>query len=466
MQAQPGRALKAAEIVTLLTEARDRTALLTGLLTDGDLPLQHDPLMSPIVWDLGHIAHLEEVWLLENVESGSSGSEGLRGLYNPFENPRSVRDELPLPGLGECRSYMAAIRRAVLDRLATLNLAARAPLLEDGFVFRMVLQHEYQHNETMLQTLQLKQGAPYPAPRSIAPPAAPSSDAPEPGTMVRLAGGEVVHGTDDRSEAYDNERPQHRMTLEPFWMDAHPVTNGEYLGFVEDGGYREAAHWSEGGRAWLQESGITAPKHWQEAGQGWRVRSMDQEGPLDPRRPVCHVCYWEAEAYARWAGKRLPTEFEWEAAASWDSDTGTKSPFPWGDEAPSALRCNLDATLFEAAYNDAAGITADFNLNVLRVLNRDLGADFDLDEYRHRAFYDAAEGRIEMHLVAGSDQCVHFPGADAIHIRADESIRTEISCKYDRPTVDRLFEEAGMTVDSWAEDAHGLFALVLGMVPG
>ncbi len=341
--------MNAAEIATLLTEARDRTALLTGPLTDGDLRLQHDPLMSPIVWDLGHIAHFEEVWLLDNVESGSSGSEGLRGLYNPFENPRSVRDELPLPSLGECRTYMAAIRRTVLDRLATMDLAAPGPLLQDGFVFHMVLQHEYQHNETMLQTLQLKKGAPYPAPRSIASPIGASPDAPEPGTMVRLAGSEVTHGTDDRSEAYDNERPRHQMTLKPFWMDAHPVTNGEYLSFVEDGGYREPGHWSQGGRAWLEESGISAPKHWQETGQGWRVRSMDHEGPLDPQRPVCHVCYWEAEAYARWAGKRLPTEFEWEAAASWDPAAAAKSAFPWGDEPPSPLRCNLDAALFETA---------------------------------------------------------------------------------------------------------------------
>ena len=318
MPLHQGQALTAAEIAALLTEARDRTALLTGLLSDEDLRLQHDPLMSPIVWDLGHIAHFEEVWLLENVESGSSGSEGLRGLYNPFENPRSVRDELPLPSLRECRTYMAAIRRAVLDRLGTLDLDAAAPLLRDAFVFHMVLQHEYQHNETILQTLQLKQGEPYAAPRSVAPPAGPSPDAPEPGTMVHL------HGTDDRSAAYDNERPAHRMTLAPFWMDAHPVTNGEYLAFIEDGGYREQAHWSEQGREWLHDSGITAPKHWEQTANGWDVRSMDRESALDPRLPVCHVGYWEAEAYAQWAGKRLPTEFEWEAAASWDASTGAK----------------------------------------------------------------------------------------------------------------------------------------------
>jgi iron(II)-dependent oxidoreductase len=347
MDLKPGRPLSAGEIADLLTEARNRTALLTGALTERDLRLQHDPLMSPIVWDLGHIAHFEEVWLVENVESGTSGSEGLRGLYNPFENPRSTRDALPLPSLTACREYMAAIRRAVLDGLPGLDLHPTAPLLRDGFVFRMVLQHEYQHNETILQTLQLKQGQPFPAPRSAEPPGGASADAPEPGTMVRVPGGAVVHGTDDRSTAYDNERPAHGVELRPFWLGAHPVTNGEYLAFMEDGGYRKTAHWSEAGRAWLRESGVTAPRHWREDGHGWKERVMDRVRPLDPRRPVCHVCYWEAEAYTRWAGRRLPTEVEWEAAASWDARYGTKSTYPWGEEPPSLLRCNLDHALFD-----------------------------------------------------------------------------------------------------------------------
>jgi len=118
----------------------------------------------------------------------------------------------------------------------------------------------------------------------------------------------------------------------------------------------------------------------------------------------------------------------------------------------------------EQAYNDAAGITAAFNLNVLTVLNRELGADFDVGAFAHRAFYDPDEGRIEMHLVAGSDQLVRFPGAQEIRMLVGETIRTEISCKYDRAGVDRLFREAGMVVDAWAEDADGFFALVLGKV--
>jgi len=165
--------------------------------------------------------------------------------------------------------------------------------------------------------------------------------------MVRFPGGVVELGTDDRTTAYDNERPRHTVTLAPFWIDAHPVTNGEYLAFVEDGGYESRGAWSERGWAWKGEAGLAAPKHWTRTGDGWTERFMDSTVALEAARPVCHVCYWEAEAYARWAGKRLPTEAEWEAAASWDPIGGVKRSYPWGEEEPTAGRANLDQLLFE-----------------------------------------------------------------------------------------------------------------------
>ena len=121
------------------------------------------------------------------------------------------------------------------------------------------------------------------------------------------------------------------MRLEPFWIDAHPVTNGEYLAFMEDGGYRRPELWADEGFTFVQEEGIEAPKEWAQGADGWTERFFDRVRPLDPDRPVCHVCYWEADAFARWAGKRLPTEFEWEAAATWDPVASTGSPgAPWG----------------------------------------------------------------------------------------------------------------------------------------
>lgn len=351
MDLHAGRSLSESEIVMLLLEARERTLLLTAALSDEDLRRQHDPLMSPIVWDLGHIAHFEEVWLCRNARSGDTGSEGLSGIYDPFENPRSVRDRLPLPGMPECRTFLGAVRRAVLDGLRDLPLnggsgGPSGRLLRDGFVFRMVLQHEYQHNETILQTLQLKRGEPYSAPRGLAPPELDAS-APAPGTMVHVPGGRVSMGTDDRSVAYDNERPRHDVELEPFWIDAHPVTNGAYLDFVQGGGYEDRGCWSDAGWAWRSEEALVAPKYWTSGPSGWRERFMDRVVDLDPRRPVCHVCYWEADAYARWAGKRLPTEQEWEAAAGWDPREGRSRRYPWGEDPPTALHANLDALLFE-----------------------------------------------------------------------------------------------------------------------
>ena len=169
MNVLPTGDLSVAQITELLAEARARTQLIVAPLSEAELCTQHDALMSPIVWDLGHISHFEEVWLLESPVTGGEGSEGLRGMYNPFENPRKTREDLPLPSKDDCGEYMGRIRRAVLSRLEGLErrecvlTGPRQRLLRDGFVFRLVLQHEYQHNETILQTLQLKLGEPYAA---------------------------------------------------------------------------------------------------------------------------------------------------------------------------------------------------------------------------------------------------------------------------------------------------------------
>jgi len=345
MDLHVGRALTPLEIESLLSEARARTALLVHGLSDDDLRRQHDPLMSPIVWDLGHIAHYEEVWLLEKLGEAHLRGEGLRGIYNPFDHPRAARAALSLPGGAEARAYLAAVRRAVLERIAEPVADSGSGLLCEGFVFRMVLQHEYQHNETILQTLQLKKGTPYTPPALAASPS-PSPQAPPDGAMVRFGGGEVVLGTDDRSTAYDNERPAHLVRVEPFEIDVHPVTNEAYLAFVKDGGYDARQMWSDAGWAWRQEAGLEAPLFWERDRGAWMDRRMDRREPLDPLAPVCHICYWEAEAYATWAGKRLPTEMEWETAASWDPSSRTKRRYPWGDEAPDPSRANLDAQVF------------------------------------------------------------------------------------------------------------------------
>ena len=332
-------------ICSRLTEARARTLLLVSPLSDDDLRTQHDPLMSPILWDLGHIAHFEELWLTRNI-SGTIEFSEMPGMYNPFEYPRATRAALPLPSLQALTQTAAEIRADALTVLADADLASPHPLLNDGFVYNMVLQHEYQHNETMLQTLQLKTGIPYRAPR-ITTVARSSRRALD--HMVTIEGGTYAIGTDDRSVAYDNERPRHAINVNAFEIDSAPVTNAKYAAFIANGGYTRGDLWSENGRTWLADSGAISPKYWDETSDGWTTRSMDAVSPLAADHPVSHVCYYEADAYARWAGKRLPTEQEWEIAASWDPAAAVPRPFPWGDEEPNALLANVDQLTFGTA---------------------------------------------------------------------------------------------------------------------
>ncbi|HEV2643347.1 MAG TPA: ergothioneine biosynthesis protein EgtB [Candidatus Elarobacter sp.] len=335
------------EIARRLTEARARTLLLVAPLSENDLRAQHDPLMSPILWDLGHIAHFEELWLTRNLAGPIEFSE-MPGMYNPFEHPRAMRAALPLPSLAELLRVAGDIRADVLTVLESADLgdaSASDPLLADGYVYNMVLQHEYQHDETILQTLQLKTGAPYPAPRIQH---MRSGGTPFPG-MVRIPAGEYAVGTDDRSAAYDNERPRHLVALDAFEIDAGPVSNDAYLAFMNDGGYQREELWSERGRAWLAESRATAPKYWEREGDQWLARTMDHRAVVEPDHPVCHVCFHEAEAFATWAGKRLPTEAEWEVAAAWDPALRSMRRYPWGDEAPTALHANVDQLSFGTA---------------------------------------------------------------------------------------------------------------------
>ena len=335
------------DIAGRLEEARTRTLHLVRSVSEDDLHRQHDVLMSPIIWDLGHIAHFEELWLVRNLEGPVEFGE-MPGIFNPFEHPRRVRGTLALPSLAECESLMEEIRARVLDRLRRVTFDGDDPLLRDGYVYSMVLQHEYQHTETILQTLQLKQGRPYAATRALTVPSAPEAIA-SAGTMVRWPGGRVELGTGDRMDAYDNERPRHAVDVAPFSIGVYPVTNGEFMEFMRDGGYSRRALWSDAGWTWVGEGGVDAPKYWTRDGDGWRSRVMDSAEWVDPRLPVCHVSYHEAEAFARFAGKRLPTESEWELAAGWDNSAGRLRRFPWGDEPATPERANIDQLSFTTA---------------------------------------------------------------------------------------------------------------------
>ncbi|MFE9726823.1 ergothioneine biosynthesis protein EgtB [Streptomyces sp. NPDC005794] len=326
-----GRALAA-----LLT-ARERTALLTDSVDDHELTAQHSPLMSPLVWDLAHIGNQEELWLLRAVGGREAIRPEIDGLYDAFEHPRASRPSLPLLAPAEARTYAADVRGRALDILGGAPLHGGGPPLERaGFAFGMVAQHEQQHDETMLITHQLRSG---PAVLS-----APEPPEPERATLPAEAlvpGGPFTMGTSTEPWALDNERPAHRRDVAAFHIDTAPVTCGAYRRFIEDGGYAEERWWAPEGWAMVREHGLTAPLFWhRDAGQ-WLRRRFGVTEPVPAEEPVLHVSWYEADAYARWAGRRLPTEPEWEKAARHDPASGRSLRYPWGDEDPTPERANL-----------------------------------------------------------------------------------------------------------------------------
>jgi gamma-glutamyl hercynylcysteine S-oxide synthase len=334
------------ELVALLAECRERTLALVESLSNDDLRRQHDRLMSPILWDIGHIGNFEDLWGVRTFAGSEADVEGLDPMYDPMINPRAVRDRLPLPALDEMRGYLDSVRSRLLERLSSADLDDGPALLRDGYLYQMLLQHEYQHDETILATLQLKLGEPYHPTRRRALPAGD----PSVGGMVTVPAGPFLMGTDDRAAAYDNERPRHVVEIPAFRIGVAPVSNGEFMEFVDAGGYRMRELWSDEGWSFIIEQEITAPKHWERDDEGrWMTRAMDVIEPVNPRRPVVHVCWHEAEAYCRWADVRLPSEAEWEKAASWDPSTGDQRLYPWGDEPPDERRANLDQLGFMAA---------------------------------------------------------------------------------------------------------------------
>jgi iron(II)-dependent oxidoreductase len=271
-------------------------------LDDEQLNRVYSPILSPLAWDLGHIANFEELWLVQTI----GGREPLHGelgrFYDAIENPRRTRGELPILRDAELRSYLADVRERTLEVLDEVDLSPDSDdsLLREGFVYEMLLAHELQHNETMLQLLQLVDG--YESPFA-APPAAKSrfvghmpQDRGFDGEMVRVEGGAHEIGAPERGFAYDNERARHTVALESFEIDRTPVSNAAYIQFME-------------------ETGAPPPLYWERGDGGWVLTTMAGRDPVNPAHPVLHVSWPEADAFARWAGKRLPSEQEWEAAS-------------------------------------------------------------------------------------------------------------------------------------------------------
>ncbi|MBO0702805.1 MAG: ergothioneine biosynthesis protein EgtB [Candidatus Dormibacteraeota bacterium] len=334
------------QIATQLEETRQDTHRLLTPVDDGRLTTQHDPLLSPLVWDYAHIGVFEELWLLQNLSSGERVDEDLLHLYNAVENPRHTRRRLQLMDRPRTLAYLEDVRGRVLNLMEELDPDdERDPnheLLRGGFVYDLVNQHERQHQETICQTLQLLPGGYL----SELPPTPPGRQAAH--DMVEIPAGRYPIGS-DAHEPYDNEGPRHEVQLDGFRIDRFPVTNGEYLRFMEDGGYTRQELWCHNGWDWAMTFGVEAPEYWRRRDGSWTVDRFGLTGPVPEEEPVVHVCYFEADAYARWAGKRLPTEFEWEVAAAWDPATGSKRRFPWAGGDSNGDRANLGTWRFHPA---------------------------------------------------------------------------------------------------------------------
>ncbi|HYI64399.1 MAG TPA: ergothioneine biosynthesis protein EgtB [Allosphingosinicella sp.] len=284
-------------------------------LSDADATIQPMPDASPAKWHLAHTTWFFETFVLrDHVPGYCAHDESWAYLFNSYyegegdRHARSRRGMLSRPSLDEIRDYRAAVDAAMGEALGTLPEAARA-------VVELGLNHEQQHQELMLMDLvaTFAENPLRPAlweggtatPAALAPPHA----------WVERAEGIAEIGHDGDGFAFDSERPRHRVILHPHAMADRPVTNAEWLGFIQAGGYADPLLWLADGWAWVQAEAIEAPLYWTRESEGWSQFGLDGLRPLGLAEPVCHISYYEAEAFARWAGARLPTEAEWEMGA-------------------------------------------------------------------------------------------------------------------------------------------------------
>jgi gamma-glutamyl hercynylcysteine S-oxide synthase len=334
------------EIIEEMGRTRERTLALFDLAREEDLQQSPGFGFRPIIWHLAHIGVFEAYWLLQRLRGEEALDERYQRIFDPISTPRE--ESRSLPPRREMEAYLARVRARVLEQLADTRLDEDDPLVRDAYIFRLVLEHEQQHQETLAYLFQLLSPAKKTRPAGIrtlegCAPRHPLTTLPAPTReMASIAEGDFLLGATGAGFAYDNELPPHTVHVPAFKLDKLLTTNEEYAHFIGEGGYRRRQWWSDEGWAWRERENLNAPLYWTQQNGGWRVQRMFDEGWLEPEHPVTGVSWHEAEAYARFMNKRLPTEAEWEKAAVGSASNGEKRRFSWGDEEPRPALCNFN----------------------------------------------------------------------------------------------------------------------------
>jgi ergothioneine biosynthesis protein EgtB len=353
-----------AEIRQQLEEVRENTLRLFTQVNEVDFRRQIHGEFSPLGWHLGHIGVFEAYWVLQQCQGEPTPLAAYDHFFSPTDNPKAER--MNLPARPEILAYLQTVRERVFVFLERSDLSSGRPLLKDARVFHMLIQHEEQHNETILLILHLLAAdrrelslssataegrSENPCrPQPYGKPSHPSLLPPEErkiplsaDNMVLVPAGPFLMGSSQEADTLDNERPQHWVYTEKFLIDRYPITNGEFLNFMMNGGYYDRSWWSVEGWRWREQNNIKQPLYWRKRrGEQWVEVGLGQTQPLESERPVMCVSWYEADAYARFVGKRLPTEEEWEKAVSWDPELERKRLYPWGERKPDVRTCNFN----------------------------------------------------------------------------------------------------------------------------
>lgn len=328
------------ELIAQMEDVRARTLTLIEGLDAEQLMGPRLPTVNPLRWEIGHAAYFHEYWVLRQHLGEAAGRPDADRLYDSIHIAHDSRWDLPLPPLEDTLAYMDGVLRRIRERLS-----ADGPDPERDYLAQYAVFHEDMHTEAFTYT---RQTLAYPAPEI----GTPVDDRWRAGSLegdAEIPGGEFVLGArPDDGFVFDNEKWGHAVQVRPFRIARAAVSNAEFAAFVDDGGYRRPELWDAEGWQWRADVGLEQPVYWREGVPGWEWRHFDRWEPLPPNAAVIHVSWHEAKAWCRWAGRRLPTELEWEVASAGEPNANgralapVKRRYPWGDAPPDPSRANLD----------------------------------------------------------------------------------------------------------------------------